>query len=245
MSERSELLEATFDGHPEGIALLGRGCCVALWNRPAEAITGFLALDLVGRPAPDSLQALLHSCAKSPDSVLSSSPDRGCLLHIHHKLGHTLPVFARIMLLRDSLGGRIGTALIFHPADTLDALPHGESGDDAENEASEADFEDRRAALFEDFLQGGLPFWVLWITADQARDLRRTHGANACDEMLEKVGHSLSRGLRPGEELRRWGDDEFLILSYERTPDMLAAHAELLAGLARTTDFRWWAIERR
>jgi GGDEF domain-containing protein len=40
--------------------------------------------------------------------------------------------------------------------------------------------------------------------------------------------------------MARWGDDEFLVLSHERTPKMLAAHAQLLAGLPRTADFRWW-----
>jgi GGDEF domain-containing protein len=40
--------------------------------------------------------------------------------------------------------------------------------------------------------------------------------------------------------LGRWGDDEFLILSHERTPEMLGTHAQVLAGLARTADFRWW-----
>jgi len=29
-------------------------------------------------------------------------------------------------------------------------------------------------------------------------------------------------------------------VSHERTPEMLAAHAQMLAGLARTADFRWW-----
>lgn len=107
-------------------------------------------------------------------------------------------------------------------------------------EASKADFEDRLAALFEDFLHGGLPFGFLWITVDQAHELRKTYGASACEAMLEKIERSLARGLQPGEELRRWGDDEFLILSHARTPEMLAAHAQPLAGLARTTDFRWW-----
>ncbi len=37
-----------------------------------------------------------------------------------------------------------------------------------------------------------------------------------------------------------WGDDEFLIVSHERSADMLSAHAQMLAGLARTADFRWW-----
>lgn len=50
----------------------------------------------------------------------------------------------------------------------------------------------------------------------------------------------LAKGLRPAEEIGRWGDDEFLVLSHERTAGTLAAHAQVLAGLARTAEFRWW-----
>ena len=58
--------------------------------------------------------------------------------------------------------------------------------------------------------------------------------------MLEKVRHALAQGLRPAEEMSRWGDDEFLVVAHERSAEMLAAHARTLAGLARTADFRWW-----
>jgi diguanylate cyclase (GGDEF)-like protein len=54
------------------------------------------------------------------------------------------------------------------------------------------------------------------------------------------VRHALAAGLRPSEVIGRWGDDEFLVIAHERTPEMLAAHAQRLAGLARTADFRWW-----
>ena len=242
MSERSELLEATLDCHPEGVALIGQRHNVAFWNRAAEAITGHLGLDLVGRPVPELLKPLLQWCGESTEPDLDSfpHPERGCLLHTHHKLGHPLSVFARIMALRDGLGARIGTAIIFHPAESMDALPHGDHTDGAGVGASQADFEDRLGVLFEDFVHGGLPFGVLWITVDQAHELRRTHGAGACEAMLEKVGRALAHGLRPGEEFVRWGDDEFLVLSHERTAEMLAAHGQTLAGLARTADFRWW-----
>ncbi len=242
MTERSELLEATLDCHPEGIALIGQERNVVLWNRAAEAITGHLGLELVGRPVPELLKPLLQWCGEPGEPALDWSPhaERGCLLHTHHHLGHPLSVFARTMVLRDGLGARIGTAIIFHPAESLDALPQGEHTDGSGVEADQADFEDRLSALFDDFAQGGLPFGVLWITVDQAHDLRKTHGAGACEAMLEKVGRALAHGLRPGEELVRWGDDEFLVLSHERTAEMLAAHAQTLAGLARTADFRWW-----
>jgi diguanylate cyclase (GGDEF)-like protein len=242
MSERSELLEATLDCHPEGIALLGQQRNVVLWNRAAEAITGYLGLDLVGHPVPEQLRPLLQWFGErnEPDIDSSLHTERGCLLHTHHQLGHPLSVFARILVLRDGLNARIGTAIIFHPAESLDALPQGEHADGSGVGASQADFEDRLSVLFDDFAHGGLPFGVLWITVDQAHELRKTHGASACEAMLEKVWQVLAHGLRPGEELVRWGDDEFLVLSHERTAEMLSAHAQTLAGLARTADFRWW-----
>ncbi len=242
MTERAELLEAMMDCHPEGIALIGDQRNVVLWNPAAEAITGYLCIDLLGRPLPESLSPLLQWFAE-PGGHDHDSPAhraRGCLLHTHHHLGHPLSVFARIMVLRDGMGARIGTAIIFHPAEGLDALPQGDHSEGSGAETSHADFEDRLNALFNDFVNGGLPFGVLWITVDQAHELRKTHGASACEAMIEKVGRALAQGLRPGEEFIRWGDDEFLILSYERTAEMLAAHARTLAGLARTADFRWW-----
>ncbi len=86
----------------------------------------------------------------------------------------------------------------------------------------------------------GAPLGVMWFAVDQAPELRKTHGARACETMLENVERTLANGLRPGEEVGRWGDDEFLVLSHERTAEVLGAHAQVLAGLARTADFRWW-----
>jgi diguanylate cyclase (GGDEF)-like protein len=162
------------------------------------------------------------------------------LVNARHKLGHGIPVIARVLVLRDGLAERIGTAALFHPAESLDALPHGESSEDEEVDQGRAEFEERLQMEFDDFTRGGPPFSVLWIGVDQAEELRKTHGASACHQMLEKVRHALVHGLRPAEEMSRWGDDEFLIVAHERSAEMLASHAQALAGLARTADFRWW-----
>jgi len=162
------------------------------------------------------------------------------LVHASHKLGHEVLVMARYFVLRDGMGGRMGMEVLFHPADNLDALPHGTCGQSGDVKASQAVVEDRLATTFGDFMRGGLPFGILWITVDQAAEFRKTHGAGACEAMLGKVEQAMANGLRPAEEMGRWGDDEFLILSHERTAEMLAAHAQVLAGLARTADFWWW-----
>jgi diguanylate cyclase (GGDEF)-like protein len=162
------------------------------------------------------------------------------LVQARHKLGHAVPVIVRVLVLRNGLGERIGTALLFHPAESLDALPHGESSAYPGMAESRAELEERLQTEFDDFARGGSPLGVLWISVDQAEELRKTHGAAACNAMLEKVRHAMGQGLRPAEEMGRWGDDEFLIVAHERSADMLAAHAQMLDGLARTADFRWW-----
>jgi diguanylate cyclase (GGDEF)-like protein/PAS domain S-box-containing protein len=242
MTDRCELLDALLDNLPDGIAILGEEGLVQAWNPSAEALTGFPSVELVGRPLPEGLEPLVHAQhASSADAFIAGTRmGQGALVHTRHKLGHNLPVIARIFILRNGLAGRIGTAVVFHPAESLDALPHGESSEDQSVQASQTDLDERLHAIFGDFQRGGHSFGVLWITVDQSNGLRKTHGARACEAMLEKIVRTLIHGLRPAEEMGRWGDDEFLVISHERTAEALAAHAQVLAGLARTADFRWW-----
>jgi len=215
---------------------------VVFWNQAAEAITGFKSFELVGKPAPEGLDSLLH--CPVPDEYKAvddeSSQSRETLTQARHHLGHEVPVVVHNQVLRDSLGRRIGTAFVFNPADSLDALPHGQYEEGGDVAASLAEFQDQLSVEFDNFMRGGLPFGVLWINVDQAHLLRGTHGANACEAMIGKMQKALAQGLRPAEKMGRWGDDEFLIISHERTPEMLAAHAQTMAGYARIADFRWW-----
>lgn len=236
MTDRIEALEAALDCLLEGVLVFNCEGDVLFANQTAEAILGYTRSELQGHAPPDSLMSL-----QMTDTLhLVSPPGHGTLVHPVHKLEHEIPAIARVFTLRDQLGEPIGSASFFHPAESLDALPHGEASEDRDVGESLAELEERLRNEFEDFQQGGLPFGVLWITIDQAAALRKSHGIGACHAMVDKVHHALSHGLRPGEELGRWGDYEFLIVAHERTPEMLAAHARTLAGLARTADFRWW-----
>jgi diguanylate cyclase (GGDEF)-like protein/PAS domain S-box-containing protein len=239
MSDRAELLESALDSLPEGVAVFSDGDEVMWWNHAAEEITGYAGMDLLARPVPEELDALRFEGPRLVEVQPGAHGGRA-LVHVKHKLGHDVPLMARMMVLRDGMGGRIGTAAVFHPADGLDALPHGETGDDEDVAASQAELEDRLSAEFEDFLRGGPAFGVLWIGVDQAHGLRGTHGTAAGHALLEKVRRAMAAGLRPSEEIGRWGEDEFLVIAHERSGEMLAAHAQRLAGLARTADFRWW-----
>lgn len=237
MADRTELLESALDSMRDGIALFGMEGEVTFWNQAAETATGYPAVEVIGRAAPHGLESL------GPESALLkrlNEDRRDVLVNARHKLGHEMRVMARALVLRDGFGERIGTAMVFHLAESLDALPHGAIGDSARVTASEVEFEEHLRSEFEDCSGGCLPFGILWVRVDQAESLRKTHGAGACEAMLDKIQHALGSGLRPAETLGRWGEDEFLIISRERTPEMFAAHAHSLVGLARTADFRWW-----
>lgn len=232
MTNRAELLEAAVEGFAEGVALIDSEDEVVFWNQAAEATLGYTRANMVARPIPDGLETLLG------EWTLHADPQgRGILVQARHQLGHMVQTIARTRVLRDEMGNRIGGAVVFHPAESLEALPHGEGHD---QEDGGAEFEERLQNEFDDCAGSGLPFGVLWISVDQAQELRKTHGAGACHEMLKKMAHALTVGLRPTDEMGRWGENEFLIITHERAAEVLHAHARVLAGLARTADFRWW-----
>lgn len=242
MTDRTDLLEAALLSLPDGVALFGVEGEVIFWNQAAQGITGYAAIEVLAQPLPEGLEPLLLEASRNEDAAAGATLPEGrrALVRARHKLGHGVPVITRILVLRDGLGEHIGAAALFHPAESLDALPRGATGEDMEAEEGRAEFEARLQTEYDDFTRSGPPFGVLWIGVDQAQELRRTHGASACYAMLERVRHALAQGLRPAEEMGRWGDGEFLILAHERSAEMLAAHAQTLAGLARTADFRWW-----
>lgn len=134
----------------------------------------------------------------------------------------------------------MGAVLLFYPAEEVDALPRGESGESVGIEASQAEMEDRLDAAHHQWATSGMPFGLLWITVDQARSLRKTHGRDACEAMMRAVEDTLLRQMRPAETIGRWGDNEFLIIAHERSAQLLTDHARRLAGLSRIVDFRWW-----
>jgi len=241
MADRSELLESMLDNLPDGVAILDAAGEVVLWNQAAVAHTGFNAIEIVRRPIPEALDALLHPCGDGPVLQPGDNPSgKWGLVKARHKLGHELQAISLCRLLRDGLGARIGSAVLFHPAVALDSLPHGETGGSPAVATSQQELEERLEKAFEDYTQAGIAFGVIWIGIDQALDMRKTHGLSGCEAMLGKIEYVLQHGLRPAEELGRWGREEYLVIAHERTPEMLEEHAKTLCGLARTTDFRWW-----
>ena len=146
MIDRSELMEAALESFPEGLALLSREGEVDFWNRAAENITGFPSMEM--RHAHGPLGSWSPSCIERPPeeaegTARTPKPERGALIHAQHRFGQELPLMRRTVILRDTLGGRIGSAVIFHLAESLDTLPHGESCEESNLEAAQEEIEEQ------------------------------------------------------------------------------------------------------
>jgi diguanylate cyclase (GGDEF)-like protein/PAS domain S-box-containing protein len=251
MGERAEIhleiLEAALSELEEGIAVLDGDSRVLFWNPAAAAITGRHGAELLSRALPPDFYQAAPDHPATPEQRHDSpelSAERPVQVQLRHAQGHSLPAMLRHAPLRNALGKRFGTLLRFHPVEKIDTLPHGEAeetgGHENRVEQSQAGMEDRLDEAWQEWTTNSIPFGLLWITVDQAATLRKTHGHDASEAMLAIVERTLLHGLRPAEILGRWGSNEFLVLSHERTAEMLEAHARHVGSLARTADFRWW-----
>ena len=130
---------------------------VVFWNRAAEVMTGYSGAEVVGRRLPEALEplALGSDCEPHREPRDGPQPGRGSLVHAQHKMGRDVPGDGARLVLRDGLGGRIGTAAVFHPGEAQTALPHGRSSEVEEVRQSQAELEDRLANEFEMFAPRG------------------------------------------------------------------------------------------
>src|SRR5208282_232433 len=110
MTDRTELLEAAFDNVPEGVGLFDGEGAVMFWNQAAQGITGYTAVELQGRQPPECLGPLLAAGSSQEGARMSTATAEGrrSLAQARHKLGHAVPVIARVLVLRNGLGERIG-----------------------------------------------------------------------------------------------------------------------------------------
>jgi diguanylate cyclase (GGDEF)-like protein/PAS domain S-box-containing protein len=260
------LMEATLDAMNDALVVTDQSGRVVMWNHAAEDLTGYRRADRLGKPLPAAWVQSAHRPGEAAVDAAASDghghfytgvvsltarpedgmeiepgvPGHAVRAELHHALGHSVSVMIRQFVLRDELGGRIGACANFYPAEDFDRLPHGESSDGKRLSRVQGEMQEWLEESFRAAQTTEIPFGLLWIMVDQGQGLRKTHGRDACEEMMQAVERTLSHGLRPSEMLGRWGESEFLVVSHERNTDLLMEHGHRLAGEARTTEFRWW-----
>lgn len=197
---------------------------IRFWNKAAEAISGFRADEVVGKPC--SYNILTHvdgegnslcsgNCPLS--TVLSGGENREDEIYLHHREGHRIPVSVRVSPIYDGNGNIIGAAELF--------------SDLREKEAFRIRISELEKLAMKDNLTGlpnrryidmeirnrieenkriSIAFGILFMDIDHFKRFNDTYGHDIGDNVLKFVARTLIGNSRPFDICGRWGGEEFI-----------------------------------
>ncbi len=248
----SELCQAVVDSLPDGVYVVDAGRRIVEWNAAAEAITGHLRHDVLGRHCFDGL--LTHSTLDGGGLCQNGCPLEatlidGCPREIHcylrHKDGHPVAVRVRVSALKR--GGEIaGAVQVFEQrAPGRRTAPDGglegpESLDPLTGLPNHALIETRLGERVHEFPVDGVPFGLLLADVDNLKGINRTYGRDAGNSMLRTVALALLGGVTEQQLLGRWEKDKFLVVIDGCDPATLRRVGERLRALVAKSSIQWW-----
>ena len=236
---------AVLDNLSDGIYFVDRHRRITYWNKGAEQLTGFSADQVLGHRCKDGI--LNHCDAAGTELCGTHCPLLGTMkdghvreahVFLHHKNGHRRPVCVRAAPLRDDRDRIIGAVEIFHDDSALfDSRRRAADLERTSMTDALTGIGNRRLA--EMTLAGWLeqhrsfdwPFGVLFADIDHFKAVNDTYGHDVGDEALRIVARTIAHGSRQGDEVARWGGEEFVVLAAGVGADALTAMAERLRVL--------------
>jgi diguanylate cyclase (GGDEF)-like protein/PAS domain S-box-containing protein len=249
-----EIFRNLLDTLSTGFCLLGRGNDIVLWNKAAEAMTGYQRHEAVGNLRSKNILIqcndveCLHCGAACPftESRHEGKPVE-MQAYIHHKEGHVIPVHLRVTPIRNQHGSVVATGVTFdedRSASQVDVAIHSlathgclDLTTGVPNHAFTQSHLRENLAFFEEYR---LPFGILRIRAENLDAVKATHGREAVDVMLHMLAQTAKHTLRPDGFLGRWTEDHFLaIVTNCEIPDLQRA-AQNVKKMADCSGIQWW-----
>ncbi|TFG81326.1 MAG: diguanylate cyclase [Erysipelotrichales bacterium] len=243
-----EMLEYLY----EGVYFVDKQRTITYWNKGAEKITGYSAVEVKNRKCYENI--LNHK-----DEGNNSLCHNGCTLHatigdgnqreahvyLQHKKGHRVPVTVRTMPVFDENNQITGAIEIFiddkNEAKILSNL------EQYRKEASEdqlTGLSNRRyikavmeAKLIE-FNQLNTSFGIAFIDIDHFKHINDEYGHDIGDEILKLVANTLESNLRRHDMVGRWGGEEFIVVFSNIDAEGLAIVTEKMRFLVEASKLR-------
>lgn len=233
------LLVQVLDSLPDAFVVTDTRGIIRHFNRRVCEVTGFPAEELRGRfayevfyPAgKDEARKIMKKVHAAGGIVDSYETEIKC------RHGETLPVILSVSLFTMGEDETLGSIGIIKDITLQKKLLR--SLEEASREDSLTGCRNRRF-LYEfldikmkEALQMGKPLSLVMIDLDRFKDINDTRGHLAGDEILKEVGSLLKEGVRDGDEVCRFGGDEFcLVMPGLRKRDAAAVAERLRRRLA-------------
>src|ERR1035438_1118966 len=132
--ESPEVLRTVLESLKIGVCLVDHDRKIVFWNHGAEAITGYLQQEVLGRFCGEFLlvkrerNRMICEQACPLLSAMRDGRPRDAPAYLHHKAGYPVPVSIRAIPIRDPQGHVIGAAETFLPR-SVGTHPHRPESD--------------------------------------------------------------------------------------------------------------------
>ena len=227
MDQDASLIMVAMNAAPDGILLVDRAGRIVMVNAAMEAISGYGAEELCGRPVSIVLPSALRAAhAHQVDSYFQAPSRRpmgmGRDLWLQRKDGSAVPV--DIALGHTDAQGGMAVAFVRDISEVrrLEAQMHFQATHDTlTGLVNRWQFGQRLEQAIAESVRSGQSFALLLLDLDDFKAVNDGYGHAAGDRVLLEVARRLKGALRVGDTLARLGGDEFTVL----LPQVTDTHA--------------------
>jgi diguanylate cyclase (GGDEF)-like protein/PAS domain S-box-containing protein len=236
------------DSLHDGVYFVDKERRILYWNKGAEQLTGYTAEETVGRLCSDSLLEHVDGkgCALCTGgcplaATIDDGRNREQEVYLRHKLGHRVPVSVRSSPIIDAEGNIAGAVEIFSDVTAKKNVERRVTElegfaylDPLTGVPNRRYIELKVQQAIQDVEQFDRNAGLLMIDVDNFKNVNDRFGHHVGDQALIAICKTLSRSLRLGDVIGRWGGEEFLLIVQDVTPETLEVCAErsrvLVAG---------------
>jgi len=220
------LLRNMLDTLLEGVYIMDRQRVIQFWNKGAETITGFSAVDVLGHCC--SANILNHVDRAGTNLCKHGCPAQRCMtdgmehtedIYLHHKEGHRVPVRVRTAPLFDDAEQVIGAVESFlditQRLQSFSALSRDEAArklDTLTGLGNKAFAKEKLDEQLSTCTKVGGKCGAALITIDRFDELSERLPREVTQILLKMVAQTIRHDLAGSDFAARWGYDQFLVL---------------------------------
>jgi diguanylate cyclase (GGDEF)-like protein/PAS domain S-box-containing protein len=232
----NNLCNNILDNLYDGLYCVDKDKKITYWNSAAERLTGFKSSEIMGKLCSGDILVHMESvdnnnCRKicPVEKTLTEGHILEKELILHRKDGHHMPVFVRVVPIRDYRGDVIGATELFN--DNSPKLAFIQQIEKLEQMAyidSLTELPNRRYSAttlysrYNELQRYSWPFGILMIDIDKFKYVNDLYGHDVGDKVLKMVAQTLDKNKRPFDFVGRWGGEEFLAISVNVDKDELS-----------------------
>lgn len=226
---------------------------ITYWNDSAEQLTGFTAMDMLGKDCRETMLVHLSKegqpFCESQCPLLETEPYgdvRETEVFLRHKAGHMVPAQARMMPLRDETGHITGAAEIFSDVSVgeeirkrLDDLERVARLDPLTRLPNRRYVEERMAAHLAELERYDRFFGLVFLDLEHFKKINDKYGCEAGDDVLRMIARTLILNHRPFDTVGRWDGEQFVALPVQVDREGLRTVAERTRVLIAKSQLPW------